>query len=718
MTKSNYSLGSIDNSSSESRRRIMNCQKPLVFSKKLKLPLILQDEQAECGHACVAMISNYWGHKLDLYEMRHLHNTSNRGVTLLDLNLLLERLGFITRPIQVQIDELHLVKCPAILHWNMNHFVVLKEVKKNYVIIHDPAVGVRHCPIAEVSQSFTGIVLEAFKSSDFKEIRSSNKLTLYELVKSIKGVNIYVILLILLSLALEVISLLNPLFMQYVTDNVIGYSERSNLYLLASCFFLLGIFQVFIEYIRGNMVIYFTTNLTEQFSSNVVNHILKLPMQFFERRHKGDLQAKFQSIDVIQKKISTDFVNTVLDGFIIFINLAVMMIYSPILTFVVILALLLCLSFRYITFKNLRQQTQTSINQHAKSMTLFLETLQGILPIKSFLKERVRFNTWRNSYIESLNADIKVARLNVNYEVFNQLLFHVEHILVVCIGATLVLSNRLSVGMLIAFLAYRLLLVNKTSSFIQNIFNYKLIAVQLDRLSDILFQQPEFIKSGSGDKLNFNGSLRLENVCFRYNQNENYILNNINLSINAGEKIAIIGGSGSGKSTLLKIMMGLLSVIEGEIFIDNMPLKDFGLKNYREFTSAVMQDDALLSGSIIDNISFFAEEINLEEVYKVAKLSFIHDEIMKFPMGYETLVGDMGSTLSGGQKQRILLARALYKQPKILFLDEATSHLDITNEKNINNSLKSLNITQIVIAHRQETILMADRIIDIVGSVY
>ena len=686
---------------------------PLMFGQRRQLPLILQDESAECGHACVAMISNFFGHKLDLFAMRNVSNTTNRGTNLLEINQLFERLGFMTRALRVPIEELHFIQCPAILHWNLNHFVVLKKVRKNDVIIHDPAIGVRHCSMHEVSQSFTGIVLEVNKSADFKAIRNNDKLTLFHLIKTMTGINTFVILLLFISLTIEGLSLLNPLFLQYVTDDVIGLSERSNLYVIAAGFLMLTIINGFTEYIRSNMVIYLTNNLTEQFSSNVVKHILKLPLAFFEKRHKGDIQTKFQAIDDIQKKISTDFINTILDGLMILINLAVMLIYSGLLTTLVVLVLFINLVIRYASYHHLRKQTESSIHQHARATTVFLETLQGIIPIKSFLKERIRFNLWRHSYVHSLNADIKVSRMNVIYRTVDQLLSHIEHILVVCVGASLVLANRFSVGMLIAFLSYRLLLVNKASSFIQHIFDYKLISIQLNRLSGILFQQPEILSQGTGKIGPIYGALSLKNVSFKYNQHAAFIFQSINIDIKAGEKVAIIGPSGCGKSTLLKVMMGLLDSTEGEIYLDNRSIKEVGLENYRELTASVMQEDSLLSGSILDNIVFFDDDIDRDRVQCVAKLAYIHDTITQFPMGYETLIGDMGSTLSGGQKQRILLARALYKQPKILFLDEATSHLDVENEKNINQSLKSLDITQVIIAHRQETIRMADRVIEL-----
>ena len=692
----------------------MNKSKPqLQFRRVATLPIILQDERAECGQACVAMVSHYFGHDTDLYHIRKLCKPSSLGVNLLDIKNTLEQLGLRTRALRVSLDELSLVKTPAIMHWNMNHFVVLKQVKKNHVVIHDPAIGIRRVRFDEVSESFTGVILEIEKSNDFQVIRERNNLTLYDLIKTITGIRLFLIVLMLLSLSIEVLSLLNPLFMQYITDSVIATADISNLYVIGLAFMTLSGLQTFTEFIRGNMGVYLSNNLTEQFSSNVVNHLLKLPLTFFEKRHKGDIQSKFHSIDQIQKKIGADFINTVLDGCFILINLCVMLIYSPLLTLVVLCSLSLFAAIRYVSYHVPKKQAESSIYQHAKAASVFLETLHGIIPIKSFLKENTRLTTWRNSYIHALNADIALSKTQLIYNGLNQLLFHSEHILVICVGTSLVLSNKLSVGMLIAFLSYRMLLVNKASSFIQNIFDYQLISIQLNRLSDILFAEPEIISSGIGLPENVQGSLSLKNISFQYDGQKTPILKHINLEIKAGEKIAIIGPSGCGKSTLLKVMMGLLDKTEGTIYIDNRPLDEFGLKNYRELTASVMQDDVLLSGSILNNIAFFDQDIDLDRVYAVAHLACIHDTIKSLPMRYETLVGDMGSTLSGGQKQRILLARALYKQPKLLFLDEATSHLDKANENEINQSLKALDITQIIIAHRQETIQMADRVIDL-----
>jgi ATP-binding cassette subfamily B protein RaxB len=690
------------------------------FSRGAKLPILLQEESSECGHVCVAMVSHYFGHDIDLYHLRKMSPTSALGMSLMGIKQLCQRLGLLTRALRVPLEELARVKTPAILHWNMNHFVVLKQVKNNQYIIHDPALGRQTYSQAEVSAAFTGIVLELEKSDDFHAIRQKEKLTLFDLVKSIHGIKAFWVLVMILSILLESLHLLSPLFMQYVTDDVIATLDSNNLSWIAIGFVLLLGLQVFIEWLRGNMVIYLSTELQAQFSSNLLNHLLKLPLHFFEKRHKGDIQSKFQSIDQIQRKISVDFINALLDGLLIIIHLAVMFLYSLKLTLLVLSSIALYFAIRYMSYQSLKKYTQTSICQHAKAATIFLETLQALVPIKSFLKEGMRLQTWRNSYIQALNSDIVLSKMQVIYQVVNQIVFQAEHIVVVSVGALMVLSNQLSLGMLLAFLAYRMLLVNKASSLIQHGFDYQLISVQLTRLADVILQEPEHQSSTIEASLALpnalvkaQSSLSLKNISFRYGPQDPYILQGIHLEVKAGEKLAIIGPSGCGKSTLIKIMMGLLQPTEGEISIDNQSLENWGLRNYRQITASVMQDDALLSGSLLDNIVFFDEEVDIEAVYTAAKAAAIHDTIMALPMRYETLVGDMGSTLSGGQRQRLLLARALYKKPKFLFLDEATSHLDGENEIAINQSLKALEITQIIIAHREESIKLADRVVNL-----
>lgn len=683
----------------------------LLHRKNNKLPVIKQAQHAECGHSCVAMISSYHGHCIDLFSLREIEEPSMNGSTMLDLMKLLEKLKFNTRPLRVGVTELKRVQCPAILHWNMNHFVVLKSIHDKYAIIHDPALGRRKITLNELSSSFTGIALEIEKSIDFSVIHAKQKLRFMDLFNSIHGLKNNLILLLFLSLTIEVFILINPLFLQYITDNVASTDSLNNLYVIVIGFIILTFCHTFVEYMRSNFVVFLTNSMSEYFSSGVMNHLLRIPFEYFERRHKGDILSRFHSIQDIQCKITTDSINTLLDGVVIVMAITIMSFYSIQLTAMVVLALTLFLLLRILFYRHHKNQTEISVGEHANVSSKFLEILHHIVPIKLYSKESLMYRDWKNYFIKAMNADIRIARSNVLYNTANIFLFNIEHILVVAVGAMFVIHNYLSVGMLVAFLAYRQTLVNKSSLFIHKIFDYKLVSVQLDRVSDILLQPAEVEEHINTIGKDIQGSISVQNLEYKYAGNQNLILNKIDFHIRQGEKVAITGASGIGKTTLLKLMLGLLTPTNGNIMIDDVFLEAWGFQKYRASCASVMQDDTLISGSILDNITFMDTRIDIDRVYTVAKIAQIHEDILGLPMNYDTLIGDMGSSLSGGQKQRILIARALYKNPKILFLDEATSHLDVQTEIKINHALKKLNITQVIIAHREESIKMADRII-------
>ena len=689
--------------------------KSLLTLKSKKLPVIKQAQFSECGHACVVMISNYHGHQLDLFSLRAIEEPSMNGASMLDLIRLLQHLNFTSRAIRVDIKALKEVQCPAILHWNMNHFVVLKSVHSKYLVIHDPAVGERKVSFNEASASFTGIALEVDKAEPFAVIQANNKLAWLDLFKNIEGLKKSLVILLFLSLAIEIFVLINPLFIQYVTDNVTSSTSFNNLYVVVAGFLILTVCHTLTESIRSHFVVYLTNRMGEYFSAGVMHHLLKIPYAYFERRHRGDILSRFHSINDIQAKITTDSINTLLDGLVILLSLVIMLVYSLQLTFIVLLALLLYMTLRILSFRHHKKQTELSITEHANVSSKFLEIIQSIMSIKLYAKEKAMFQGWQNHFIKAMNADIKIARANILYNTATIFLFNIEHIVVIALGALLVMQNQFSVGMLMAFLSYRQSLVNKSSSFIQKVFDYKLIAVQLDRVADILMQPIEEQEANHYLEKELKGDLKVVNLNYQYGANQNWILKDLNFHLRPAEKVAITGPSGVGKTTLLKIMLGLIQPSSGDVLVDDFSISMMGLKKYRSLCASVMQDDTLISGSILDNISFMDSRVDIDSVYESAQIAQIHEDILKMPMGYETLIGDMGSTLSGGQKQRVLIARALYKKPKILFLDEATSHLDVATEIKINQALKGLNITQVIIAHREESIKMADRVINISG---
>ena len=686
-------------------------QNTLKFKQRASLPMILQDEVAECGHACIAMISNYWGHQIDLLHLRQHFPTNARGVTLEYMHDILEHLGFTSRALRIDLEDLHDLRHPVILHWNMNHFVVLKRAKKKYAILHDPAVGVRRCSWTQMSQSFTGIVLDIEKNTSFTHIHEENKLRLSDFIFPVRHIKKNMLLLFSLSCILELFNLMNPLFLQYMSDQIHHAFDLRTLLTMAMGILILMSINTLTDYTRRRFILYLSTQLTEALTSHTVQHVLSLPLSFFERRHTGDLLSKFQSIHQIQQTISTDVINTMMDGLLVLVYSSILYLYSPRLTGIVILSLILQLLLRWGSYRTIKQETARSLHCHAKVSAFFLETFQAIRPLKAFLKEKVRHTMWRHLHINALNANIQVAKKNMRYQVMQQLLCNTEYLALLCLGAHGVMTNQLSMGMLMACLGYRLLLTNKASACIQKIFDYQLLSVAINRVSDLLLQKSEDTRAPVIANDSIQGAIQIKNLSFQYTPNSPFIIQGLNITIQAREKVAIVGASGCGKSTLLKIIMGLLPYTSGEICIDHRPMPSFHLKSYRQLFASVMQDDVLLSGSILENITFFHQAHDRTHVEHVARIANIHDTILQLPMGYDTPVGELGSQLSGGQKQRLLLARALYTNPKILILDEASSHLDAPNERQINHALARLNITQIIVAHREETINMADRVI-------
>jgi ATP-binding cassette subfamily B protein RaxB len=442
-------------------------------------------------------------------------------------------------------------------------------------------------------------------------------------------------------------------------------------------------------------------------------HLLSLPVDFFSKRHVGDIQSRFMSMEEIRDTLTTDFIEGVVDGLMMIITLIVMYIYSPMLTLVVICSLTLYFICKKVTFRSLKRRLDENIVNRAKEDSLFLESVRGIIPLKNFGKESKRQSVWMNAYTNALNSHVKVAKFEITYSTIFELLSGIEQIIIVWVAAHLIISESFTVGMLLAYIAYRQRLSDHARSLIDKLFQLKLMSVHVQRISDILLTAPEPDYEGHGFSTIKHQEINIRNLSFQYASNEESVLKNVNFTVEQGESVCIVGSSGCGKSTLLKLLLGLLKPSTGQIELDGQSIHKSGLRNYREKIAVVMQDDNLFSGSIRDNITMFDPNPDDAIIKKCTVAASIFNDINSMPMGFSSLVGDMGSSLSGGQKQRLLIARALYAEPDILFLDEATSHLDMITERKVNKAIKKLGITTIMVAHRKETIDLADRIINL-----
>ena len=685
----------------------------LHFNSKKKVPHIFQSEVAECGQTCLAMIAGYYGHNVTMSEMRSKYPSSTKGTNLTDIIRIADALGFAARPVKMEMEHLNEIKLPAILHWNFSHYVVLTKVNKDSVEINDPAQGIRVHPLSEVSKHFTGIGLELTPSDKFTKKTESAGLSLGQLIGKVHGLFAAGSQILLAALLLEAAGLLLPLMNQWIMDSVIPNADKSLLTVLGAGFSGLILIRTLLLACRDWSLTVFTTGLRAQVAEKVLRHTLKLPPQFFEKRRASILLNKFESLAEIERTLAASFVQTALDGAFSVLMIAVVFAYSTWLAITLLGASLLYAFVQWLLHGPTRQAQLTYVEAKSKESSAVLETLSAILPIQLADKTIWRLAQWEVFLAEETNAQVLVVRLMLLRKLANLFLFGLGGVLFLWIGAKEVLDNTLTLGELFAAISYQQIVSSRVTSLLDSISQIKLLSVQLDRLSDIVLAEPEPApKPSIGDTGAENGlSFELQNVSFSYSPSEPLILNKVSLTIPVGESICIAGPSGGGKSTLLKLLLGVLTPTEGVILVNGKPLEDFGIHRLRELSSVVLQEDRLFYGTVADNISYFDPTAVPETIVPACMAAAIHQEIMAMPMQYQSICGEGSSSLSGGQRQRLFLARALYRKPKALFLDEATSHLDLQTEAYINQSMKALSVTRIAVAHRPETIRTSDRVV-------
>jgi ATP-binding cassette subfamily B protein RaxB len=690
----------------------------LHFSGRRATPLIFQSEATECGLACLAMIAGHHGDEVDLATLRRDHPVSLKGATIAHLLQMASRMGMAARPVKVELEDLHKLALPAVLHWDFNHFVVLVRMRGGRAVIHDPARGLRHLEQNELSAHFTGVCLEVVPSGAFRprnaRPRFSVRDLLGHLLGHLQGVRTAIVQILLMATALELLAVLAPLYMQLVVDEAIVAQDSDLVVVLGAGFLLLLLLQVGISAARSWVVMVLGTTLNMQVVSELFAHLVRLPMSFFEKRHLGDISSRFESLNAIQRTLTASFIEAMVDGLMALLTVGVMFAYHPLLASIVLLAAGLYASLRAALYRPLLQAQNEQIAHAAKQQSNFLETVRGIQSVKLFNRQLQRVAAHGHLLAENFNAGIRIQRLDILYRALNTALFGIENIAVISAGAMLVLKGSMSVGMLIAFAAFKLQFATRGAAFVDKMIDLRMLALHVERVADIALAPREAEGSVDATSAGLRSDIELRNVSFRYSEFDAPILRNVNLRIEEGESVAIVGPSGCGKTTLLKLILGILAPTEGEILVGGVNIATLGT-SYRDIVGAVMQDDELFTGSIADNICFFDAEPDRKRIEGCARLAAIEDDIVAMPMGYNTLIGDMGTVLSGGQKQRLLLARALYKQPRILALDEATSHLDVERERNVNEAVRALKLTRICIAHRAETIAMSGRVVTLWG---
>jgi ATP-binding cassette, subfamily B, bacterial CvaB/MchF/RaxB len=685
----------------------------LGFFTRSRVRLVRQTEVAECGLASLTMVANYHGLDVDLGTMRRRFAPSLRGAALRSLIGLADKIGLTPRAVKLPLEELANLHVPAILHWDMNHYVVLEKVKGDKALIHNPDGRSAWMQLLEVSNHFTGVALELRPSDDFETGKQRESLKLSHLWRRMTGMKRALTQILVLSVILQIFVLASPYYMQIAVDSALPALDNDLMTVLAIGFALFTFINAAATILRSFVLLVAGTTLGFSLASNVARRLFRLPIDWFEKRNTGDILSRFQSIGPIQNMLTQGAVAAIVDGIMAVLTLALMFYYSATLSLIAIIAFILYGITRLISFSFEREAQEAAIITGGKEQTILIETMRGITTLRLFGQEMLRHAFWQTRLTDAINADVRVARIAIWQSTANILIFGIENILTIWIAIGLVIDGvGFSVGMVFAYLAYKTQFIQKAAALIDQAIAFKMLGLHLERLSDIaLSDEDKCFREGADTETSLKGNIELKGLFYRYSPSDPLVIEDANLVVKQGEHVAITGPSGGGKSTLIKLILGLADADSGEILIDGLPLERFGRKSYQSQIAAVLQEDSLFAGSLTDNIALFDENVDFNLVVASAVAASIHDDIERMPMQYETLVGDMGSTLSGGQKQRVLLARALYRKPKILIMDEGTAHLDAAHEQAVNSAISAMGITRIIVAHRRETIEAAQRIL-------
>lgn len=684
----------------------------LQFKGRGRVPLHLQTETSECGLACLAMVAGYYGSMTDLFTLRERSNLSSRGSTLSSLISVAENMKLTARPLFLDLESLSELRKPCILHWDLNHFVVLVKVRRGRCIIHDPAVGRQILSINEISSHFTGVAIELWPETDFKPEITNNKIKISTLLQNIVGFRIALVKIFCLSLMVEFITLLMPVAIQMVMDNAVPAADKGLLAVICLCLLLIIFLQTGISLFRGWTIMVISTYIDLQWKDGLYRHMLRLPLSWFERRRIGDIQSRFTSLDSLRNTLTQSINGVVIDSIMSIGSFCMLFIYGGTLAWVVVGFTFVFIILRVLTWPRYRQAQQELIVKNSRAASSFTETLYASATIRAQGLSRHRRQTWLNMIADAASSNISLLRFDMFAGIVGTFIAACDNVVIIWLGISSVINHTMTLGAFVAFSTFRGMFSDRILSLTALVLQIRMISLHNERIADIALSTPESDNAFKkvfpvGEALSIKG----EGLLFRYDSHSSPIFQNFHIEILAGESVAITGSSGTGKSTLMKILSGLTLPEEGKVSVNGVDLKALGLSSYRQSVACILQEDRLLSGSLRDNITGFSKNVDEEWMIECARLSHIHDEIMSFPMGYETLTGELGEVLSGGQRQRVFIARALYRKPGILFMDEATSHLDEENEALINSAISKLKITRVIIAHRPSTISSADRIV-------
>lgn len=594
-----------------------------------RVPVIHQTETAECGLACLAMICGHFGKNIDLIYLRRKFNLSARGATLAGINGIAEQLGMATRALSLELDELRVLKTPCILHWDFSHFVVLVSVKRNRYVLHDPARGIRYISREEMSRYFTGVALEVWPGSEFQSETLQTRISLRSLINSIYGIKRTLAKIFCLSVVIEAINLLMPVGTQLVMDHAIPAGDRGLLTLISAALMFFILLKAATSTLRAWSSLVMSTLINVQWQSGLFDHLLRLPLAFFERRKLGDIQSRFDSLDTLRATFTTSVIGFIMDSIMVVGVCVMMLLYGGYLTWIVLCFTTIYIFIRLVTYGNYRQISEECLVREARAASYFMETLYGIATVKIQGMVGIRGAHWLNMKIDAINSGIKLTRMDLLFGGINTFVTACDQIVILWLGAGLVIDNQMTIGMFVAFSSFRGQFSERVASLTSFLLQLRIMSLHNERIADIALHEKEEKKPEIEIVADMGPiSLETNGLSYRYDSQSAPIFSALSLSVAPGESVAITGASGAGKTTLMKVLCGLFEPDSGRVLINGIDIRQIGINNYHRMIACVMQDDRLFSGSIRENICGFAEEMDEEWMVECARASHIHDVIM------------------------------------------------------------------------------------------
>lgn len=683
------------------------------FGRQKAVKSIVQAETMECGLACLAMIANYHQHAIDLPYLRSIFKPALRGMTLAEIFEVAQTLNLDAQGLAItQAADLAKVKCPALLHWNGNHYVVLEKVVGGKFHVHDPAFGLRIYDLDDIQRHFSGVAMEFQPRVDFQAIKIARKSTLWTVFKSCRGLEHTILLIASVSLAANLFSLATPIFLEIALDSVIPQYDLDLLTIVAIGMLLFSLFDAAAHWLRDTITLRAATLFEIFFTRNVVGHAFRLPLSYFETRHPGDFVTRLTSIDHVKTFIVSGFVSSVADGLMSVVMVGLMYYYSPVMTFVSIMTLVCAIISRVATYPQIAGAMNAMLEARSEEQGRMLDGLRRVETLKVHNTTMFFDMKWFESFSRYANLSFRTKKLSIDTDLLLHSLFAIGTVVTVYIGVTDVMKSVASIGILYAFFALRSAFFNNMNSLIMNLLQVSIMKVHFERLNDVLDEKPEKGEPKGALDRAIRRNIALENVTIDFGAGGQPLLSDVNLTLDiaGAETIAIYGESGCGKSSLLKVLASLSKPTSGRLLVDGKPLDQFGLHEYRANLGVAFADDGLFAGTVAENISMFSPDVTLDQMHDALEFVGLLGTIYALPQKMTTLISDEAAILSTGQRKRLVLARALCRNPRLLLLDEISANLDRDSEAALVDSLMDLPVAKVFVTHSPSLLARVDRV--------